>query len=99
MKNVGIFLFENIELIDFAGPYEVFSVTNQLNNFKFFKTFTISKTGNSITSVNGLKVVPDYSITNTPLIDILVIPGGIGTKCYWTNNQFWIGFQYLSSFF
>lgn len=80
MYNVGIFLFDNVELLDFAGPYEVFSVTAELNDFKLFKVFTLSRDGLVIKSVNGLKVVPDYSFDNHPPIDILIIPGGVGTK-------------------
>jgi transcriptional regulator GlxA family with amidase domain len=80
MYNVGIFLFPDVELLDFAGPYEVFSVTSELNDYKLFKVFTVSADGGEIKSVNGLKVTPDYSFDNHPPIDILVIPGGIGTR-------------------
>lgn len=80
MLNVGIFLFSNVELLDFAGPYEVFSVTSELNDYRFFKVFTVTEDGNEIKSVNGLKVVPDFSFDNHPSIDILVIPGGVGTR-------------------
>jgi transcriptional regulator GlxA family with amidase domain len=80
MKNVGIYLFNKVELLDFAGPYEVFSTTSQLNDHKAFKVFTISEDGGAIKSVNGLIVIPDYSFDNHPKIDILVIPGGEGTK-------------------
>jgi len=80
MKNVGIYLFNKVELLDFAGPYEVFSVTSELNDDKTFKVFTISEDGGAIKSVNGLIVIPDYSFDNHPKIDILIIPGGEGTK-------------------
>ena len=80
MKNVGIYLFNKVELLDFAGPYEVFSTTSELNDHKVFKVFTISEDGGAIKSVNGLIVIPDYSFDNHPKIDILIIPGGEGTK-------------------
>lgn len=80
MNNVGIFLFNDIELLDFAGPYEVFSVTAQLNDHKLFKVFTITSDGAAIKSVNGLKVVPDFGFAGHPPVDILIIPGGVGTK-------------------
>lgn len=66
MINVGIFLFNDIELLDFAGPYEVFSVTSELNEYQLFKVFTISSDGYEIKSVNGLRVVPDFSFANHP---------------------------------
>lgn len=80
MKNVGIYLFNKVELLDFAGPYEVFSTTSELNDNKAFKVFTVSEDGGAIKSVNGLIVIPDYSFDNHPKIDILIIPGGEGTK-------------------
>ncbi|MCX7920473.1 MAG: DJ-1/PfpI family protein [Clostridia bacterium] len=78
--NVGIFLFNNVELLDFAGPYEVFTVTSELNDYKLFSVFTVSQNGKEIKSVNGLKILPDFSFCNHPNIDILIIPGGAGTK-------------------
>lgn len=80
MKTIGILLFDDVELLDFAGPYEVFSVANELNDFRLFNVFTISLTGQAIRSVHGMRVLPDYSISNCPDVDILVIPGGDGTK-------------------
>lgn len=80
MINVGIFIFNEVEVLDFAGPFEVFSVTSELNDYQLFRVFTISHDGLSIKAVNGLSVNPDYSFEDHPEIDILVIPGGVGTK-------------------
>lgn len=79
MLNVGIFLFDNVELLDFAGPYEVFSVASELHNYSLFKVFTVSQYGREIKSVNGLRIQPDFSFSDHHDIDILVIPGGIGS--------------------
>jgi len=78
--SVGIFLFDDVEVLDFAGPFEVFSVTSQLNNYEPFSVFTISETGEEINAVNGLNVLPDFSFEDHPDIDILIVPGGDGTK-------------------
>lgn len=80
MYNVGIFLFNDVELLDFAGPYEVFSVTAELSDFKLFKVFTITDDGGEIKSIHGLRVTPDYSFNNHPPVDILIIPGGQGSR-------------------
>ncbi|WP_094603387.1 Isonitrile hydratase [Sporomusa silvacetica DSM 10669] len=80
MLNVGIFLFNGIELLDFAGPYEVFSVATELHNYQLFNVFTITEDGADIRSVNGLRVIPDYDFKNHPHIDVLIVPGGNGTK-------------------
>lgn len=79
-KNVGIFIFDNVELLDFAGPYEVFSVTSELNNFELFNVFTIAHTKKEIYTINGLSVNPKYSFQNCPKIDILILAGGDGTN-------------------
>jgi transcriptional regulator GlxA family with amidase domain len=78
--SVGIFLFDDVEVLDFAGPFEVFSVTSQLNNYEPFSVFTISETGEEINAVNGLNILPDFSFEDHPDIDILIIPGGDGTR-------------------
>ncbi len=96
MINTGIFLFNDVEVLDFAGPFEVFSVTSELNKYKLLKVFTISQDGKLITAVNGLKVLPDYSFDNHPKIDVLIIPGGIGTKKEICNNDVlsWVADNY-----
>ena len=61
---------------DFAGPFEVFSVTALADGHKPFIVNTISEKGNLVIARNGLKVQPDYSFDNMPKFDILIIPGG-----------------------
>ena len=85
-KNVGILLFDDVELLDFAGPYEVFAVADELHDHSLFDVFTLSENGDEIRTIHGLSVKPDYSIENTPRIDILVIPGGDGTKAVIRNQ-------------
>ncbi|MDW7670399.1 MAG: DJ-1/PfpI family protein [Bacillota bacterium] len=80
LLRVGIYLFDKVELLDFAGPYEVFSVTSELNDFGMFQVFTISRDGRPVQTISGLKVIVDYSFDNHPPIDLLVIPGGVGTR-------------------
>ncbi len=83
-------LFDDVELLDFAGPYEVFGVADELNNHSLFDVFTISESGREIRTVHGLLVRPAYSTQNSPRIDILVIPGGDGTRAV-TRNQALLG--------
>jgi len=87
LKRVGIFLFNDIELMDFAGPYEVFSVAGEIEDDQLFSVFTITADGGEIRSVNGLRVVPDYAFSNHPPIDILIVPGGNGTRVEMENEQ------------
>ncbi len=77
--SVGIFLFNEVEVLDFAGPFEVFSIT-KVHEKKPFTVYTVSQNGEMITARNGLKVKPDYSIEDLPPVDILIIPGGKGAR-------------------
>lgn len=76
---VGIFLFNEVEVLDFAGPFEVFSLTSK-DNEKLFEVITIGETGEIISARNGLKVKPRASFKDNPDLDILIIPGGYGAE-------------------
>ncbi|MGG2081081.1 DJ-1/PfpI family protein [Lysinibacillus pakistanensis] len=77
---VGIFLFDDVEVLDFAGPFEVFSVTEIENDQQPFVVETVSEKGNLVIATNGLKIQPDYSFDNVPKFDILILPGGLGAR-------------------
>jgi Transcriptional regulator containing an amidase domain and an AraC-type DNA-binding HTH domain len=64
----------------FVGLFEVFSVTSELNNFELLDVFTIAKTAEPISAVNGLSVNPEYNFENVLNIDILIISGGVGIR-------------------
>jgi len=99
--NVGILIFDGAEVLDFAGPFEVFSVTSELNNFSLFEVFTVAKSLSPINAVNGFSVNPKYAFRNSPSIDILIIPGGEGTRKLQTDNETlnWIKGVYEDSTF
>jgi transcriptional regulator GlxA family with amidase domain len=79
-RNVAIFIFPDVEVLDFCGPFEVFSVTNELNDRKLFRTFTVAEQPGQLLARNGLKVAPDHTFADCPKPDILVVPGGFGTR-------------------
>jgi transcriptional regulator GlxA family with amidase domain len=77
-RNVAIFLFDEVEVLDFAGPYEVFSVTG-LRTFteKPFNVYTIAEKS-PVVARNGLTIIPDFLLDDCPTPDIFLIPGGGG---------------------
>ena len=79
-RNTAILIFDDVEVLDFTGPFEVFSVTNELNDYSLLNVYTVAKEKAPVTARNGLSVNPDYSIANAPQPDILIIPGGSGTR-------------------
>jgi transcriptional regulator GlxA family with amidase domain len=80
MKTLGIFIFDEVEVLDFAGPFEVFSVANQLSAYKLMKVHTITAGKKSVLTKNGLQVRADFNLSEIEKVDYLVIPGGDGTK-------------------
>jgi len=74
-KNVGVFLFDGVEVIDFAGPYEVFLNASAANH-SYFNVFTVAATDKAIEASGNLAITPKYRFDNHPKIDILVLPGG-----------------------
>jgi transcriptional regulator GlxA family with amidase domain len=90
-KRVGIVLFENIEVLDFCGPFEVFSAT-RLNEERRreeqspFEVFLVAERNEPIVATGGMKVIPDHTFENCPQLDILVVPGGWGTRKELNNS-------------
>src|SRR6188508_1846472 len=72
--NIAVFLYEGMELLDFAGPTEVFSATDG------FEVYSVSVDGKPLecNSTGRIlnKIVPDYSMDNAPAPDVVIFPGG-----------------------
>ena len=87
-QTVGILIFDDVEVLDFAGPFEVFSRTRTVAGADSrrtegsapFQTFTVARTRDAVTAIGGLKVLPHYAWSDAPPIAILVVPGGFGTR-------------------
>jgi len=83
---VGIFIFNDVEVLDFAGPFEVFSLATK-NNISIFEVFTISEKEEMINAKNGLKVKSNFSFNDNFEINILIIPGGYGAEKFEIKNK------------
>ncbi|HUG15774.1 MAG TPA: DJ-1/PfpI family protein [Thermomicrobiales bacterium] len=80
MRNVGILIFDGVELLDFCGPHEAFTAVNYGGGNALFTVFTVAEKGGEVASRAGLRVIADYSFDDAPHIDVLVVPGGQGTR-------------------
>ncbi|MEI6105540.1 MAG: DJ-1/PfpI family protein, partial [Opitutae bacterium] len=85
-RTVAILLFDEIEVLDFAGPFEVFAVTNELSNDQLFAVVTVAAEKRAIRARNGLSVNPDHALADCPPPDILIVPGGFGTRALLKNQ-------------
>ena len=79
-RSVAIVLFDDVEVLDFAGPFEVFSVCGRRSLLDPFDVYTVSERGQTIRARNGLIVTPLHSFESAPSPDILLVPGGFGTR-------------------
>jgi transcriptional regulator GlxA family with amidase domain len=79
-RRVAVLLFDNVEVMDFAGPFEVFGVSGQREGKNLFDVYTVSRESKPVMARNNLSINPDYSFRDCPRPDILVVPGGFGTR-------------------
>lgn len=85
-RTVAILLFDEIEVLDFAGPFEVFAVTDELSDHQLFRVVTVAPEQRAIRARNGLSVNPDHALADCPRPDILIVPGGFGTRALLKNQ-------------
>ena len=84
-KRVGILVFPNVEVLDFCGPYEVFSVTRLDEDRRReepspFEVLLLAESADPVVATGGLRVIPDATLDTCPPLDVLVVPGGWGTR-------------------
>jgi transcriptional regulator GlxA family with amidase domain len=91
---VGILIFDQVELLDVAGPYEVFSVTHLNEKWKEerdslspFKVILVAEKLGKISTIGGLCLCPDVSLDMCPNLDLLIVPGGWGTRKQVKNDR------------
>jgi transcriptional regulator GlxA family with amidase domain len=77
---IGIFLFEGAEELDWAGPWEVLSFWARIYPDDDIEVFTLAEQEGPVTCAKGLRVLPDHTWDTSPKIDVLVYPGGMGTR-------------------
>ncbi len=77
MKKIAIVLFDEVEVLDFAGPFEVFSVTGRRKIGEPFEVFTVAEK-ETIRARNNLIITPTYTFSSAPITEIFLVPGGGG---------------------
>ena len=80
-KNIGIYVFDEVEVLDFAGPFEVFSTASRMTGrtSKEPPPFSVTLVADRLREVRargGLRVVPSASFAEHPAFDVLLVPGG-----------------------
>lgn len=91
-KRVGILIFDDVEVLDFCGPYEVFSCV-RLNEERRreepspFEVLLVAEKAETVRTSGGMRVMPDVTIADCPRLDILLVPGGWGTRREIANER------------
>ena len=95
-KRVGILVFDEVEVLDFCGPFEVFSVARldedrRRDEPSPFDVLLVAQTREPVRASGGLRVLPDHDFDSCPPPDVFVAPGGWGTRRE-VNNERLIAF-------
>ena len=99
-KRVGILVFPDVEVLDFCGPFEVFSATRldeerRREEPSPFEVLLVAEAPGPVVATGGLRVTPDCTLDACPPLDVLVVPGGWGTRRELGNERLlgWIRAQ------
>ncbi|HLV82955.1 MULTISPECIES: DJ-1/PfpI family protein [Devosia] len=76
--SIAILVFDGVEELDFVGPWEVFSMAKQLG--APLDVFTVGWPDTAITCAKGLKITADHAFADKPRADVVLVPGGKGTR-------------------
>jgi len=84
-KRVAVLVYPDVEVLDFCGPFEVFSATRldeerRRETPSPFDVFLVAQTREPVTASGGMKVVPEYDLDSCPPLHLLVVPGGWGSR-------------------
>ena len=80
---VGILIFDQVEVLDVAGPFEVLAVTRlneerRQEKLSPFRVLLVSENMDQVSAIGGLRFTPDVTMGNCPELDLLIVPGGWG---------------------
>jgi transcriptional regulator GlxA family with amidase domain len=82
VRHVAIVVFDDVEVLDFCGPFEVFAVCGRRSGDAPFEVHTVAETSRPVLARHRLSVNPAYTFSSgdAPRADIVLVPGGFGTR-------------------
>lgn len=86
-RTVLILLFDDVEPLDFVGPFEVFAVAGRLTEPPAFRVLTLAERPGPVRACYGLSINPDHTLADCPEAALLLIPGGQGTRREMHNEK------------
>ncbi len=82
---LGIYVFKDAEIVDFAAPHGVFSVARRFD--PELDAFLVADAARPVQAQAGFTVLPNYSFADRPAMDAFLIPGGFGTRQEMHNRR------------
>jgi transcriptional regulator GlxA family with amidase domain len=79
VTSYGLLVFDGAEELDFTGPWEVFSTSSMVSD-QADSVFLVAERPEPVRCAKGLRVLPDYTLGDHPAVDVLLVPGGLGTR-------------------
>ena len=79
-RTLAILIFDDVEVLDFCGPFEVFSVASRFTDPPAFNVLTVAEKAGPVMTRGGLSVNPHHRLADCPQADLLLVPGGQGTR-------------------
>ena len=76
---IGILIFDGAEELDFVGPFEVFTMARAIKP-ETSEVILIAERDGPVTCAKGMRVLPDATIANCGVLDVILVPGGQGTR-------------------
>jgi transcriptional regulator GlxA family with amidase domain len=92
MTTIGIVIFDDVEELDFVGPWEVFSAANMMiergdaPGAQPLRPVLIAEKSGTVRCAKGMRVLPDATFADAPALDLVLVPGGMGTRREATNQ-------------
>ena len=78
MTTIGLLIFDGAEELDFVGPWEVFTMAAKVRDD--IRVVTIAERAGPVACAKGMRVLPDHTLADAPQLDVVMVPGGIGTR-------------------
>lgn len=91
-RRVCILIFDDVEVLDFCGPYEVFAATRLDESRRReepspFETLLVAESTDPVTASGGMRVLPDHTLDDCPTLEVLLVPGGWGVRAELSNER------------
>lgn len=92
MTMYGLLIFDGVEELDFVGPWEVFTASSMLRD-QADTAVLVAERPDPVSCGKGMRVLPDHTLGDCPPLDVLLVPGGRGTRREVDNAGLteWIG--------